>query len=262
MILRFCLLTGGLGLLLLTGCKRQPLTRTDPPKSTADTTRSPEFSVQELDFKYLTAKSKLSFQSKDQDIKNANITIRMRKDSLIWFSVGQLGLTGARGLITRDSITIVNVLQREIYQFGFAELGKKFGIELNYNLLQSLIVGNLPIKRSRRDRVLRERDYFLLKQDEGKILVDNYVGERDRKLKRLQVKEQTTNNSLKMEYDDFAALNNFLFPYSNLITVDYQSNEDQRFYQTLIQIKHQKVDLTEQPLSFPFSIPSKYARKK
>ncbi|MCY7351329.1 MAG: DUF4292 domain-containing protein [Cytophagaceae bacterium] len=262
MILRFCLLSGSLGLLLLTGCKRQPLTRSDrPPADTTTTARPPEFSVQELDFNYLTAKSKLSFKSKDQDIKNANISIRMRKDSLIWFTVSQLGLTGARGLVTRDSVTVVNILQREIYRYSFAELSKKFGIDLSYNLLQSLIVGNLPIKRSRRDRVSKERDYFLLKQDEGKIMVDNYVGERDRKLKRLQVKEQTTNNSLKMEYDDFTALNNFLFPYSNLITVDYQSSEDRQFYQTLIQIKHQKVDLTVQPLSFPFSIPSKYARK-
>lgn len=249
-------------LLASAACKRPPSRSAPSTIDTASAARSADFSVQELDFKYLTAKSKLSFKSKEQDIKNASVTIRMKKDSLIWFTVGQLGITGARGQISRDSVIIVNVLQREIYTFNFAELSRRFGVELNYKLLQSLLVGNLPVERRRRDRVSKLRDYFLLKQDDGKIRVDNYIGERDRKLKKLEVTEQTTNNALKLEFEDFSALNNFLFPYSSLITLDYQSKEDRQQYQTLIQIKHQKVDLTDQPLSFPFSIPSKYARKK
>ncbi|MBC7890969.1 MAG: DUF4292 domain-containing protein [Sphingobacteriaceae bacterium] len=261
MTFRFSLLALLAVVLATAACKRPP-SRPAPTADTTSATRSSDFSVQELDFRYLTAKSKLSFKSKEQDIKNASVTIRMKKDSLIWFTVGQLGLTGARGLISRDSVVIVNVLQREVYAFNFAELSQKFGVELNYNLLQSLLVGNLPVERRRRDRVSKLRDYFLLKQDDGKIMVDNYIGERDRKLKKLEVKEQTTNNALKLEFEDFSALNNFLFPYSSLITLDYQSKEDRQQYQTLIQIRHQKVDLTEQPLSFPFSIPSKYARKK
>ncbi len=261
MTLRHCLLAAGLGLLLV-GCKRPPV-RSDSGSATDSTTaKNPDFSVQELDFKYLTAKSKVSFKSKEQDIKNASVTIRMKKDSLIWFTVGQLGLTGARGLITRDSVTIVNILQREVYQYSFAELSEKFGVELNYNLLQSLIVGNLPVKRSRRDRVSNERDFFLLRQDEGKIMVDNYIGRRDRKLKKLEVKEQATSNALKLEFEDFTALNSFLFPYTSLITLDYKSSADQQSYQTLIQFKHQKVDLPDEAPGFPFSIPSRYERKK
>ena len=38
--------------------------------------------VENLDFQYLSTKSKISFKSKDQDIDNANVTIRMRKDSV------------------------------------------------------------------------------------------------------------------------------------------------------------------------------------
>src|SRR5205085_1317429 len=39
--------------------------------------------VAEIDFRYLTAKSKISFKSRQQDIDNANVGIRVRKDSLI-----------------------------------------------------------------------------------------------------------------------------------------------------------------------------------
>lgn len=262
MISRFHLLAAGLSMLLLAGCKRPPVRSDRPATDSTETAKTPDFNVEEIDFRYLTAKSKLSFKSNEQDIKNASVNIRMRKDSLIWFTVGQLGITGARGLITRDSVRIVNILQREVYQYSFAELSQKFGVDLHYDLLQSVIVGNLPIKRSRRDRVSKGKDYFLLRQDEGKIMVDNYIGERDRKLKKLEVKEQTTNTALKLEFEDFTDLNSFLFPYSSLITVNYQPREGTQPYQTLIQIKHQKVDLTDDALSFPFSIPSRYERKK
>lgn len=262
MSVRVYLLAAGLSVLLCAGCKRPPTRSERPAADSTDAARNPEFNVQEIDFQYLTAKSKLSFKSNDQDIRNASVNIRMRKDSLIWFTVAQLGITGARGIVTRDSVVIVNILQREVYPYSFAELSRKFGVDLNYDLIQSVIVGNLPIKRSRRDKVTKGKDYFLLRQDEGKIMVDNYIGERDRKLKKLEVKEQATNTALKLEFEDFTDLNSFLFPYSSLITVDYQSKETNQQYQTLIQIKHQKVDLTDEPLGFPFSIPSRYERKK
>jgi hypothetical protein len=262
MTLRLYLLAAGLSAMVFAGCKRPPVRSERPGADSTDAAKTPEFNVQEIDFEYLTAKSKLSFKSNDQDIRNASVNIRVRKDSLIWFTVGQLGITGARGLITRDSVTIVNILQREVYQYSFTELSQKFGVDLNYNLIQSVIVGNLPIKRSRRDKVSKGKDYFLLRQDEGKIMVDNYIGERDRKLKKLEVKEQATNTALKLEFEEFTDLNSFLFPYSSLITVDYQSKDTNQQYQTLIQIKHQKVDLTDESPGFPFSIPSRYERKK
>ena len=262
MTLRLYLLAAGLSAMVFAGCKRPPVRSERPGADSTDAAKTPEFNVQEIDFEYLTAKSKLSFKSNDQDIRNASVNIRVRKDSLIWFTVGQLGITGARGLITRDSVTIVNILQREVYQYSFTELSQKFGVDLNYNLIQSVIVGNLPIKRSRRDKVSKGKDYFLLRHDEGKIMVDNYIGERDRKLKKLEVKEQATNTALKLEFEEFTDLNSFLFPYSSLITVDYQSKDTNQQYQTLIQIKHQKVDLTDESPGFPFSIPSRYERKK
>ena len=92
------------------------------------------------------------------------------------------------------------------------------------------------------------------------MLVENYIGENDRKLKRLMVTEQPTKNALRLDYEDFNALNNFLFPYSSLVTLDYKSQADGQFYQTLIQIKHNKVELLDKDPGFPFTIPPKYKR--
>jgi hypothetical protein len=217
--------------------------------------------VAEIDFTYLTAKSKLSFKSKTQDISNASLSIRVRKDSLIWISISKIGIEAVRALITRDSVTLMDRLERQYAVYDFPSLSRQFNFEMNYDLLQALIVGNLPLPKRPAQKIKNERDYLLLRQNAGKVLVENYIGEEDRKLKRLMVTEQPTRNALRLDYEDFQTLNNFVFPYSSLVTLDYTSQTDGQFYQTLIQVKHNKVELVEKNPGFPFTIPTKYLKK-
>ncbi|MEZ0541728.1 DUF4292 domain-containing protein [Fibrella arboris] len=216
--------------------------------------------VAEVDFKYLTAKSKLSFKSKTQDISNANLNLRVHKDSVIWISISKVGIEAVRALITRDSVAIMDKLERRYAIYDFPTLSRQFNFDMNFDLLQALIVGNLPLPKRPAQKIKNERDYLLLRQSAGKVLVENYIGENDRKLKRLMVTEQPTKNALRLDYEDFNALNNFLFPYSSLVTLDYKSQTDGQFYQTLIQIKHNKVELIDKDPGFPFTIPAKYQR--
>ncbi len=276
----FFLVCFSVGLMLFSAsCKRHKLNKTVIPQDSTqlaviDTLSSKptdslhvaspnsdelKLSVEEIDFSYLTSRSKVSFKSKDQNIDNANVNIRIKKDSVIWFNVKVVTFDVARGLFTQNGITILDMFHKEYYQFPYDSLSKKFGTTLSFDLIQSLVIGNMPIKKRPKDKVSKEPDFFLLRQSEGKILLDNYIGEKNRKLKKLKVEEPAVNNSLTMEYDEFTQLNNFLFPYSSLIELN-QSKAGQ-LYQTLIQIKHQKVELPDEPLTFPFTIPTNYQRK-
>lgn len=230
-----------------------PITETDDAKVNVN--------VETVDFKYLTARSKVSFKSKDQDIDNANVNIRMLKDSVLWLSIVAGPIEVVRGLITRDSIQIVDRYHKEYYLYDFNTLSQKFNFQLNFELIQSILIGNMPIPKKENQRFKKEKDYFMLRQQEGKIMLENYIGEQNHRLKKLLVTEQPTKNSLTLDYDDFTQLNNYLFPYTSLIQLDYQSQKDNQLYQTVFRIKHQKVELNEKPVSFPFSIPQKYERK-
>ncbi|MFN8344987.1 MAG: DUF4292 domain-containing protein [Spirosomataceae bacterium] len=217
--------------------------------------------IENIDFKYLTAKSKISFKSKDQDIDNANVSIRMRKDSVLWMQITVGPIEVVRGLITRDSIQIVDRHNKAYYQYDFASLSQKFNFQLSFDLIQSILVGNMPIPKKPGERFRKENDYFMLRQNEGKISLENYIGEQNRRLKKLLVTEQPSKNTLTLDYEDFTQLNNYLFPYTSLIQLDYESKLDQQRYQTVFRIKHQRVELSEKPLTFPFSIPAKYEKK-
>lgn len=236
-----------------------------PDSARADSALFEEFrtklDVEEIDFEYLVAKSKFSFKNRTQSIDNANVNIRVTKDSLIWFSVTGVGFEVARGIISPDSIAFMDKFHKEYYVYTYEQLSAQFKFNLTYDLLQSLIVGNLPVPRKPNQKIRREKDFLLLRQDDGRIMVDNYIGEKNRKLKRLQAVEQPTKNSLTLDYEDFTELNSYLFPFTSLITLDVQSEQDKQYYQTVIRIKHSKVELIKTNPGFPFSVPSSYEKK-
>lgn len=263
---------------VLSGCRKKSIpqktvqinSQPDSPGVSATTASQPDsliavaepgdFKIEEIDFAYLVAKSKVSFKSQSQNYDNANVNIRIKKDSLIWFSVTGLGIEVARGLISRDSIIIADKFHKEYYSYDFERLSKQFNFELSFNLIQSVIIGNLPIPKEPGERFKKEKDFLLLHQKKEKVLVDNYIGE-DHKLKKLQAIEQPTKNSLTLDYEDFQSLNNFLFPYASLVTLDIQSSKNKEFYQTVIRLKHSKVELKDENPGFPFSIPKGYKKK-
>lgn len=280
--LSFC--TALISLALLSACHRQRQKSREP--STADTltvvqtdtlarpkkdsvavirpnaeSEEIKVTIENVDFKYLTAKSKISFKSKDQDIDNANVSMRMRKDSILWLQIVVGPIEVVRGIITRDSIQIIDRHNKAYYQYDFASLSQKFNFQLSFDLIQSILVGNMPIPKKPGERFKKENEYFMLRQNEGKISLENYIGEQNRRLKKLLVTEQPGKNSLTLDYEDFTQLNNYLFPYTSLIQLDYESKQDQQRYQTVFRIKHQKVELSEKTLTFPFSIPAKYEKK-
>jgi len=280
----FCIALISLALLSLSACHRQrqkskdksetdtlaviqadtlSIPKTDPI-SVIKPNEEPEeikVNIENVDFKYLTAKSKISFKSKDQDIDNANVSIRMQKDSVLWLQIVVGPIEVVRGLITRDSIQIIDRHNKAYYQYDFASLSQKFNFQLSFDLIQSILVGNMPIPKKAGERFKKENEYFMLRQNEGKISLENYIGEQNRRLKKLLVTEQPSKNSLTLNYEDFTQLNNYLFPYTSLIQLDYESKQDQQRYQTVFRIKHQKVELSEKILTFPFSIPAKYEKK-
>ena len=69
--------------------------------------------IQQLDFNYLNIKSKIELREQH---KSTNVTaiVRIKKDSLIWFNLsGALGVQGMRGVVTQDSVYIINRVAKE-----------------------------------------------------------------------------------------------------------------------------------------------------
>jgi hypothetical protein len=212
---------------------------------------------EELNFNYLKARSKVSWKT-DKNQDNYTVDIRVKKDSLIWVNVSVSMITGATGLFSKDRMQFYHKINNEYYNLTYDSLSVLMGFKLDYQILQSLIVGNQPFKKNN-SRVLRENDHFIFKQEEGQIKIDNFVGP-NRKLKKLLVSDEPAKNKLMMDFEDFSTINQILFPFSSSITLDV-TNKQNQVSKTVISIKYSKVELLDTPLSFPFRVPEKLLKK-
>jgi hypothetical protein len=214
--------------------------------------------VEEIDFEYLHGKARMVLRDskKERDVK-ANI--RVRKDSVIWMNFSVIGVQGGKALINKDSITIVSNVDKEYYVFDYAELSKRYNFEINFNVIQSAMLGNLITPRTNGDEVLQETSFFMLRQHIGTISVSNYINSASMKIEKVEMKEANTNNSLLLNYSNFQPLSNKLFPYNGTINLFYKTLSG--ILNTTIIFEYNKAEVGDKELKFPFNIPKRYARR-
>lgn len=96
-----------------------------------------------IEFETFSAKINTDYQGGDGKKYDVNLFVRMKKDSLIWVSVnGALGIEGMRVLINRDSVFILNKLDKEYQVRSISYLQEVAALPLNLHTVQQLIIGN------------------------------------------------------------------------------------------------------------------------
>jgi len=96
-----------------------------------------------IEFQTFSAKINTDYEGSDGKKYDVNVFIRMKKDSLIWISVnGALGIEGMRVLIDRDSVRILNKLDKEYQVRSLEYLTEVAALPLDLHTVQQLIIGN------------------------------------------------------------------------------------------------------------------------
>ena len=214
--------------------------------------------VREVSFDYFSGKAKINYKDHELDIK-AKANVRMKKDSVIWISFSAVGIQGARCMINKDSITIVNMFKKEYYVFHYDSLSEQFNFDVNFGSIQSAALGNLIRPNGKNDNVEKKGDFFILEQNSGSVHINNYVNPKTMKLERVEMLEDKSNNSGTISYYDFQMIEDQAFPFSAIISLFYKANN--KTLNTQIEFKYNKAQLEEKELRFPFNIPKKYERK-
>lgn len=216
--------------------------------------------LEEIDFEYLHGKARLVIQEKEKE-REVKAHIRIRKDSVIWMTFTVLGVQGGKALINKDSITVVSTVNKEYFVFNYPELSKRFNFEINYDVVQAAMLGNLIAAKSLSDEVTEDETYDFLTQRKGNVSITNAINKKSRKLERLDMKEPGTENALHIEYSNFQPLGSKQFPYNGLINVIYKTATGITLSNTSIILEYSKAEIGDRQLKFPFNIPRKYDRR-
>ena len=96
-----------------------------------------------IEFQTFSAKINTDYEGSDGKKYDVNVFVRMKKDSIIWISVnGALGIEGMRVLIDKDSVRILNKLDKEYQVRSIAYLQEVAALPLDLRTVQELIIGN------------------------------------------------------------------------------------------------------------------------
>lgn len=239
--------------LVLAACSKK-LTTVTPTVATP----SSELAIEQVDFEYFQGKARMVLRdgSKVRDVKT---NIRIRKDSVIWMSFSVIGVQGGKALINHDSITIVNNVDNEYFVFEYEELSERFNFDIDYDVVQSAMLGNLVMDRQNDDLVQQLSSMFVLKQQSGTVDVLNYVNAASMKVEKVELRESDSNNSLTIDYSNFQPVGDRIFPYNGTINLLYKTPAG--LINTTIIFEYNKAEIEEKELKFPFNIPRKYVRR-
>ena len=215
--------------------------------------------IEELDFEYLQAKSKIKYDDGIQNF-NANATIRIRQDSLIWISISSTGVEAIRSIIQKDSIFVIDRINREYREFSFDSLQRTYNIPIDYHMVQSVLIGNLIKTRKNNDKVLKDDDFFILKQNSGNLTIDNFVNAKTMKIERVKIRETPSKSNMEIKYEDFQMTNEILIPYKNSVFLTYNRNNSELV--SHLNINFSRVAINEKKIKFPFNVPNRYVSKE
>ena len=108
-----------------------------------------------LSYKSLTIKIEGKYSGNKQKMSFGG-QIRIKKDSLIWFSLTPgLGIEIVRGLLTTDSVFILNRFENSYMKGNYNDLEKIAGAKLTFNDLQCILT-NVPFLYLKTDSESKE----------------------------------------------------------------------------------------------------------
>lgn len=249
-------------LLLVFGCKAKKQLAVNKPQAVMEN-RAPSETVEalkkvrsaQLSFNTFSgkAKAKLNVNGSSNDV---TLNIRINRGQKIWVSITAIaGIEVARALITPDSLLVINKLQGVYLRKPFSYIYKYASNRLDYHSIEALLIGN-AIPQLLNDNAQMQEDtssiVFLGNLDE---LVYKLTESHDLHTRATHLSNPDAGQSLQVNNSAFIQAADKQIPSQIDITSAAGTKKVQ------ISLHYFKADF-DQPLQYPFSIPSSYTAAK
>lgn len=221
----------------------------------------------EFDFNYLHAKFSCDLTLDNED-HSFNVSVRAKKDSIIWMSMSKLGIEAARALITKDSVKIVMGLSHEYFSGDYSYINNLLQTDLDYDMIQALLFGNSAAFYDEDDKLKPGKDkancnYLLStvkkrtakKINNGQVQpADNYqaiwLSPQNYKILMLEYDDVKTKRKFNACYEEFKPVDKFLVPFKLTFSISAEKI-------IKAEARYNKIELDDSQ-TFPFKIPASY----
>ncbi|MFS0489015.1 DUF4292 domain-containing protein [Leadbetterella byssophila] len=233
-----------LALAMLSSCRSGRLQKKGVELGKADSLAlNTAFKVSRPEFKQIRFKTDADIESPSMS-RRIPVTIHLQKDEIIWATVS-IGLEIGRLKITPDSIQVIDRFNRRAYVGTWLDVNGASGLDLNFQLLQSLLVGDLPFDLEETDKV---EAWNIIQERFGRKFttkIDPTV------FKPFKINGKDTGGELELNYQKFVQEKDQLLP--SLISLIWKGKSEMK-----LEFSHSRIEVMDSGLSFSFSIPSSY----
>lgn len=207
-----------------------------------------------LDFKTMSGKMRIDY-SDGEDAQGVSISLRMEKDKTIWISA-PFGVVKA--YITPGRVTFYNKLQNEYFDGDFAYLSKFLGMELDFEQVQNLLLGQalLDLKETKYEVSVTGDSYQLQPKKALELFKVLFQIEPENfRMASQQLSQPQKKRLLQVNYSDYRKTGKYLLPQTiGIVAIE----NDQR---STVDIDYRNIEF-DRPLSFPYKIPTGFEEIK
>ncbi len=226
------------------------------PVDSAETMSSVLANLNNIEYNTFSGKIDASYKDNKGKDYNFDVKLNMQQNQLIWMSVtGPLSIEVARVLITKDSVKILNKIERKYTTASIDYLQTQLGLPLDLKTMQDLLIGNAVFIDKESSSYVKEGTQLLISSQTRyfknllTVAMPGYLPT----ISKMDDVDATRNRSAELAYADYEPEGNKQFSTTRNIKVNYKTNIE-------IDLKYKSYNFNGQ-ISNPFSIPSGYKRE-
>jgi hypothetical protein len=196
------------------------------------------------------ASAKLNIDGKED---NVTMNIRIRKGEGIWVAITAiLGVEVGRALITPDSIKFMNRLESNYFKKPFSFIYQYTSSSINYKTLESALIGNAIPELLSNDASLKPDNGNLVLSGNLQELIYKLIIGPDMRVTQTTMANPGAGQSVEIDNAQFIQSGTHIIP--SLISLS--SAEKTRSIK--VDLHYTKTEF-DQPVEFPFTIPSRFS---
>lgn len=202
--------------------------------------------------KTVDAKLKVNYKDTNENL-GFSVNMKMVKDEVIWLK-GTKIITIFKAQITPDKVRFYSPYKRNYFEGDFNMLKKLLGVDINFNQLQNLLLGQAiyDLKKSKQEVEIADNSYKLFPKEQISLFdIFYHINPTHFKVEKQYVVNALKDQRLDVAYPKYLKKGNLLFPEK----IQIKAKEKNKF--TNIDLNLRSIEFDKE-LEMPFKIPSGY----
>ncbi len=207
-----------------------------------------------LPFKELSAKMKTKMASSTIN-QSFTTNIRWKKGEKIWLSMSIIGIEGARVLITKDSIKIMDKLNNRYILKPLSYIKQKALVDLSFADIENIFLGQLVFVDSTKAKYAINPTNITIHSDATRFLTNVLFDKSSKNITSIFVTDKQNAQTLESTYSNYQTQLGKPFAMDRVLTMKNSKETVE------LTFKFQNIE-AKQNLEYPFSINPNYKIEK